>query len=88
MVRDTGIGIPQEAQAHLFEEFFRAENARAIEREGTGLGLSIVKSLVDRYGGRIGVESEVGQGTTFTLFLPLTKGLNHVTIHESNADHG
>ncbi len=70
-VRDTGIGIPQEAQAHLFEEFFRAENAKAVEREGTGLGLSIVKSLVDRYGGRIGVESAVGKGTTFTVFLPL-----------------
>lgn len=68
---DTGIGIPPEAQAHLFEEFFRAENAKAIEREGTGLGLSIVKSLVDRYGGRIGVASEVGKGTTFTIFLPL-----------------
>jgi signal transduction histidine kinase/glycine cleavage system H lipoate-binding protein len=71
VVRDTGIGIPKEAQAHLFEEFFRAENAKSIEREGTGLGLSIVKSLVDRYGGRIGVESAVSEGTTFTLFLPL-----------------
>lgn len=72
VVRDTGIGIPAEAQPHLFEEFFRAENAKAIEREGTGLGLSIVKSLVDRYGGRIGVESAVGRGTTFTVLLPLT----------------
>jgi signal transduction histidine kinase len=71
LVRDTGIGIPKEALPHLFEEFFRAENARAMEREGTGLGLSIVQSLVHRYGGRIGVESEVGQGTAFTLFLPL-----------------
>jgi signal transduction histidine kinase len=73
VVQDTGIGIPKEAQVHLFEEFFRAENAKAIEREGTGLGLSIVKSLVDRYGGRIGVESEAGQGTTFTLVLPLVQ---------------
>jgi len=70
VIRDTGIGIPPEAMPHLFEEFFRAENAKAIEREGTGLGLSIVKSLVDRYGGRIGVESAVGKGTTFTVFLP------------------
>jgi signal transduction histidine kinase/glycine cleavage system H lipoate-binding protein len=71
VVRDTGIGIPEEAQGHLFEEFFRAENAKAIEREGTGLGLSIVKNLVDRYGGRIGVESVVNEGTTLTVLLPL-----------------
>ena len=71
VVRDTGIGIPEEDQAHLFEEFFRAENAKSIEREGTGLGLSIVKSLVDRYGGRIGVQSAVNEGTTFTVSLPM-----------------
>lgn len=71
VVRDTGIGIPPEALPHLFEEFFRANNAKQIEREGTGLGLSIVKSLVDRYGGRIAVESQLGGGSTFTLLLPL-----------------
>lgn len=71
IVSDTGIGIPEEALPHLFEEFFRAENAKAIEREGTGLGLSIVKSLVDRYGGRIAVSSRLGQGSTFTVHLPL-----------------
>jgi signal transduction histidine kinase/glycine cleavage system H lipoate-binding protein len=71
IVSDTGIGIPQDALPHLFEEFFRAENARAIEREGTGLGLSIVKNLVERYGGRIAVESQLGQGSTFTVRFPL-----------------
>lgn len=71
IVSDTGIGIPEDALPHLFEEFFRAENARSIEREGTGLGLSIVKNLVERYGGRIGVESRLGQGSTFTVHLPL-----------------
>lgn len=71
VVKDSGIGIPAEALPHLFEEFFRADNAKQVEREGTGLGLSIVKSLVDRYGGRIAVESEVGEGSTFTLLLPL-----------------
>ncbi len=70
-VTDTGIGIPEEALPHLFEEFFRAENAKAIEREGTGLGLSIVKSLVERYGGRVSVTSQVGRGTTFVVHLPL-----------------
>ncbi len=74
IVSDTGIGIPEEALPHLFEEFFRAENARAIEREGTGLGLSIVKSLVERYGGRISVSSRLGQGSTFTVYLPLLSG--------------
>ncbi len=74
VVRDNGIGIPPEAQPHLFEEFFRAANAKAVEREGTGLGLSIVKSLVERYDGRITVASTVGQGTVFRVFLPLLFG--------------
>jgi len=71
VVADTGIGIPAEARAHLFEEFFRAGNAKALEESGTGLGLAIVKDLVERYGGTIDVESAEGQGTTFTVRLPL-----------------
>jgi signal transduction histidine kinase len=73
VVSDTGIGIPQEAQEHLFEEFFRAKNAKDIESAGTGLGLSIVKDLVERYDGKIEVQSVEGQGTTFTLMLPLAR---------------
>jgi signal transduction histidine kinase len=73
VVSDTGIGIPQEAQEHLFEEFFRARNAKDIESTGTGLGLSIVKDLVERYDGKIEVQSAEGQGTTFTLMLPLAR---------------
>ncbi|HHS97957.1 MAG TPA: hypothetical protein ENK08_08695 [Chloroflexi bacterium] len=69
-IADTGIGIPEEALPHLFEEFYRAPNARQFA-VGTGLGLSIVKSLVERYGGRIEVESAVGEGTTFTVTFPL-----------------
>jgi signal transduction histidine kinase len=69
-VADTGIGIPPEAMPHLFEEFYRAPNARAVNAVGTGLGLTIVKELVERYGGRIEVESEVGKGTTFTVIFP------------------
>lgn len=72
-VRDTGIGIPQEAQPFLFQEFFRAKNARQLEETGTGLGLSIVKHLVQRYGGTIQVSSVEGQGTTFTVLLPLAQ---------------
>ncbi len=70
-VIDTGIGIPEEAQEHLFEEFFRAPNARAVEHEGTGLGLTIVRDLVVRFGGSIQVESSLGVGSHFTVRLPL-----------------
>ena len=70
-VADTGIGIPEEALPHLFEEFYRAPNAKALDEVGTGLGLAIVKDLVDQYGGRIEVESALGEGTTFTVTFPL-----------------
>jgi signal transduction histidine kinase len=70
-VTDTGIGIPPDALPHLFEEFYRAPNARAAKIPGTGLGLAIVKELVDRYSGRIYVESKMGEGTTFTVALPM-----------------
>jgi len=71
-IADTGIGIPLEEQDKVFDEFFRAMNARRTERDGTGLGLSIVKYIVERHGGRITVESEEGRGTTFKLTLPKT----------------
>ncbi len=64
-VSDTGIGIPAEALPHLFEEFYRAPNARAFKAVGTGLGLAIVKGLVERYHGRITVESLVEHGHNF-----------------------
>jgi signal transduction histidine kinase len=70
-VSDTGIGIPPEAMKHLFSEFFRAENAKAVSRMGTGLGLSIVKETIERAGGQISVESIVDQGTTFRFWLPV-----------------
>lgn len=70
-VADSGIGIPQEALPQLFQEFFRAKNAKALEETGTGLGLSIVQDLVHRYGGEIDVHSVEGEGSTFTLTLPL-----------------
>jgi signal transduction histidine kinase len=69
-VADTGIGIPAQAQGRLFTEFFRAPNAMALET-GTGLGLVIVKELVERFRGRVVVESREGAGSTFTVFLPI-----------------
>jgi signal transduction histidine kinase len=68
-VRDDGIGIPDEDQARLFETFHRARNIGNIP--GTGLGLAIVKKSVDLHGGTIEVASQVGQGTTFTVTLPM-----------------
>jgi len=71
VVSDTGIGIPEESLDHLFEEFYRAPNAKAQVKEGTGLGLAITKDLVTRYSGQISVQSKMGQGTTFTVTLPI-----------------
>lgn len=69
-VRDTGIGIEPAAQARLFEKFFRADNAVALETEGTGLGLHVVKLVVEQFDGRVSCVSEVGRGSTFEVTLP------------------
>jgi hypothetical protein len=70
-VADSGIGIPEAEHARLWEEFWRASNARKSAISGTGLGLSIVKRLVEGMGGLITFRSAEGRGTTFTLSLPL-----------------
>jgi two-component system NtrC family sensor kinase len=67
-IRDNGMGIPQADQPYLFDKFFRASNIPE-DLPGTGLGLSIVKSIVDNHGGRIWVDSKLGEGTTFTVVL-------------------
>jgi two-component system sensor histidine kinase/response regulator len=70
-VMDSGIGIGKEDLTHLFQEFFRTDQAKASREIGTGLGLSIVKQIVDSYGGEIAVTSKLGQGSRFTFRLPL-----------------
>ena len=69
-VSDTGIGIPQEDVPHLFERFYRVDKSRSRETGGTGLGLPIVKTIADRYGATIRVDSVVGQGTTVRIDFP------------------
>ncbi len=69
-IADTGIGIPEADKPKLFEEFYRASNAKEVERDGTGLGLSIAKRVVEMHNGRIWVESEEGKGSIFSIELP------------------
>jgi len=70
-VRDTGPSISAADQAKLFQEFQQADNAITKKKGGTGLGLAISKRIIEMHGGRIWVESQPGQGSTFTFTLPV-----------------
>lgn len=70
-VSDTGIGIPSEALGSIFDEFYRAQNAKESGEEGTGLGLALVRHIVEQHHGEVRVDSRVGEGTTFTVVLPV-----------------
>lgn len=71
-IRDNGMGISPEDQAQIFTRFYRVRTPETDAIEGTGLGLAIVKSLVELHGGQVGVESRLGEGSTFYVTLPLT----------------
>jgi signal transduction histidine kinase len=73
IVCDTGVGIAPEHLPHIFERFYRVDKARRrTEGSGTGLGLAIVEWIVRMHGGTVGVSSQIGQGSSFTVILPLT----------------
>ena len=75
-VKDSGSGIPKKHLPRVFERFYRVEKGRSREQGGTGLGLSIVKHITQVHGGRVNVESEIGKGSIFSLFIPRSK-TNH-----------
>ncbi len=70
-VRDTGMGIPEEHLASIFDRFYRVDSSRERDKGGHGLGLSIARIIVLRHGGRIKVASKIGEGTRFKIYLPL-----------------
>jgi signal transduction histidine kinase len=76
-VRDTGIGIAQQDLPHVFERFYRADQARSRETRGSGLGLSIAKWITETHNGSIDLRSQPGQGTTVSIRLPLTNEIRN-----------
>ena len=72
-ISDTGVGIPEESLAHIFERFYRVDKARSRSTGGSGLGLSIVRNLIERNNGQIRVTSKLGEGTEFTITFPLAE---------------
>jgi two-component system sensor histidine kinase SenX3 len=78
VVRDQGIGIPEAEADRVFERFYRLDPARSRATGGTGLGLSIVKHVAANHGGDVGLWSRPGEGSTFTLRLPLRRAADDV----------
>jgi signal transduction histidine kinase len=73
-VTDRGPGIPEHFRPRVFQKFAQADASTTRAREGTGLGLSICKAIVERLGGRIGFDTELGRGTTFHFEIPEWSG--------------
>jgi signal transduction histidine kinase len=81
IIEDTGIGISEDEIARVFDRFYRIDKSRSRHLGGTGLGLSIVQSLLNRLGGHVSIQSELGTGTTVKAFIP-----NYQTICENHED--
>ena len=84
-VADFGIGVPKEEQRRLFQRFFRAANATTRNYSGLGIGLFVAHEIVRRHGGRFDLVSEAGKGSTFTFYLPVSRGA-HADSFESAFD--
>lgn len=69
-VEDTGCGIPESELPNIFERFYKVDKSRRRSSKGSGLGLAIARQLVELHGGKIEVESRIGEGSTFRVFLP------------------
>lgn len=69
-VADTGVGIPEDDLAHVFDRFYRVDKARSRRMGGSGLGLAIVREIVEAHGGRTSVESRLGEGSVFSVEFP------------------
>ncbi len=72
-IQDTGIGIPEDALPHIFDKFYRVNSEETKDIEGNGLGLAIVKAIIEQHKGQIRVNSKLGEGSCFSLLLPLIK---------------
>ncbi len=79
-LEDTGAGISAEHLGHMYEQFYRVPEQD--EKSGVGLGLAIVKKLVEAHGGEVGVESEVGKGSTFSFTLPVSERRDALKLEE------
>ena len=83
IVRDHGIGIPTRDHDRIFERFYRVDRARSRETGGTGLGLAIVRHVAQAHGGDVSVESREGEGSKFTLHVPISNGGTRATSEVS-----
>jgi signal transduction histidine kinase len=70
-VADRGVGIPRDELNSIFDKYYRSQTQKTRETAGSGLGLTLVKHIIEAHGGRVEVESEVGQGSIFTLLIPM-----------------